>query len=647
MNNTVPQNIVNAALDAGNINEAIEIFSSNSSQLKSVRREFLSHIKNQLDLCRHYISPKTLIRLKDLFSADDHHLLEDLPNSTPEPVIGQFTFPSAAEPFGYVHEIRIAERKGSTLTTENQNLLDTVLSAVLSVLQEKTGLPLFIYPDEFYFTIHASFGREVENVDGGSMGLALALALYSFLTGQPVPPHLAATSRVSRDGKLGNVEYLDLKLKAIQRERHFITHVLLAVDQTKFSPVAGHDYVGFESLKEAVNYVFPGDVDIGRIQVHVDVESVTNKIKSSYKAKQYGLCMDLAGKLISYLKNHDLDGPSIQSLFLCYWRLGSCYCHKGDLEGTHDNLDKAETLYEKHSDIIGKKDYGSMKNNFAVSLIDAFQYNDAEKILKDNVDFYEKYVEVLPGVDRAKNLSTLSQLLNHLGQFQRSVDFQIEVVRILNNLGEKTYRNINYLAQFYTKMDRFDDARKSIEQIEIELSNLEKQSEKDSNQPYVHNTKAYLLFRETLKKAETFEVNLSSFKEFVEKCINPTDYTHGLINKYYGLFLCLGNKAQQEQGIGLLEKTACFFESFDEPMYRLIGLTVRVEKALTFLDRELIEACRDEMKTFPEVFDCQSYFTDYFKEEKKLVSTYIDPEFSWDGEKVRLTLKQLVEKIPY
>lgn len=138
--------------------------------------------------------------------------------------VGSAWFPAAATE-GALYRIDVVSSEASkgtkphrSLDAASRHLLDTVGAALFGAIHRHTRHPLIWNPFNYDFTIFDRYHRECTDVSGDSMGAALALALFSHLSGRPVPRHVVSTARVDRAGKLHPVGKLTEKGAAVSNE---------------------------------------------------------------------------------------------------------------------------------------------------------------------------------------------------------------------------------------------------------------------------------------------------------------------------------------------------------------------------------------------------------------------------------------------
>lgn len=96
--------------------------------------------------------------------------------------------------------------------------------------------------------------------DGGSLGLPLALAAFSELTGTPVPTSVAATGTVTSDGRVGEAEYIAAKTRSLLIEHPEVERVLVPM-----GPIPDRGDLPLEpvaTVKDALTAVFGNWADI-------------------------------------------------------------------------------------------------------------------------------------------------------------------------------------------------------------------------------------------------------------------------------------------------------------------------------------------------------------------------------------------------
>ena len=467
----------------GNINGVITETVAHYNQLGIVKLELLKKIGSYLKEYPTIISRQSTEAIKNLPDQDLKYAgipaaLNDLPLAALSPKPGRICFPVVTS-IGLVREIRFTNGTGSDLTPNRIEMLDQVGSPVFEVLRQKLNRMFLWRPEQYHHHILNTFEREDPQVDGESLGLPLALALYSHMTQISVPPDLSATGRLMRDGTIRPISGLNKKIQALKQEREFVERVLVSAQQEIDEIIPGINLIGAETIDEAIAEAFPSGAVSVSISAEIDLEGEVTKTERQYGDYLIDTCIKNASELIRHIESGKRipADKAVPALFKCYWRRGSCYCHKGDVKKTEANLKKANRLYENNKGLIHEQDYWNSRVNYAVLLKDIFRYDEAEKLHLR----IQKSIERMGGLDheKGKNLSSLSQLYLAQGRFLDAETLQKKAIK---QVREKDFhRNYGYLAQVHMRSGRFRQAKYSLDRS-AEL--FKRASVKAQNNPF-------------------------------------------------------------------------------------------------------------------------------------------------------------------
>ena len=633
----------------GNINLVIIEIVEHYTKLRAFRPELMERVSFYLDNFSQLLSPEMIHALKSL-------PLEDLQNfglsdkldafhvTSPAPACGQIYFPVISTR-GQVYEIRIIKENMKTLLPLRLELLDQVGAPAYSVLQDSLSCNLFWDPGQFSFQILDTFGREDATVSGESMGLPLALALYSIETKKDLPPNLSATAAVKRDGSVEPVAGLKEKLTALSRERHFVNTVFVSKRQEINFTIRGLKIVKVDSLKDAINMAFTGPVDPSAFPAGIDVGAEISRIKRQYKNHLIDTCLGNALRLTGYLETKNCPisrEKAAEALFVCYWRRGSCHCHKGQVELTKRNLDKAQTLYNKYKGNIRPHTYLNMKINHGVHLKDIFRYKEAEDLHKA----ISSEAKRITGVDweKAKNLSSLSQLYLAQRRFQEAVDLQKKAISIFSK--DEMHRNYNYLGLIYTRNADFSKAARAFRQTFtlLEQKDLDTREEDLS---FYHLYYSEYLYRNGINQKRGVKKSFQELQEIAAHYPDITWYVPALIHKFSGLAFL--HEGKETKGLKDLERATQFFDSRFDAMHRLLGATVRAERALYLLETGQIDEAAGDVRSIRDSLSAQKDIKQFFIKEIMKIRDYLRfkylKESRIQGMKKILTIVK--KKIPY
>ena len=614
--------------------------------LGPIKPELLERIAHYVEKCPALISPPSVNALNTFPQADLDHadlapVLKNLPVDHRERNrCGSLDFPVAAT-MGYIREIRLSNRDSSSLTPKRTALLDTVGSAVCSALQERVSRLVLWHPQRYDFVLTDAFEREDTRVDGDSMGLPLALALYSLITGTPVPRDVSATGRVMRDGTIRPVSSLKQKLAALERERWFVNRVLVSHQQKMDAGTASLNMIRVATLKEALDYVFPHAPE--HITADIDLNRELENVKRQYDQYLIDTCIENTTGLIKYLEapRHAIPKDrAVEALFRCYWRRGSCHCHKGAVQNTRSDLQKAETLYRENPGLILETDYWGSRINYAVLLKDIFRYKDAE-YLHHHI---QEGITRTGGLnhEKGKNIGSLSQLYLARGRFQKALDRQKEAMGMIRE--EDAHRNYGYLAQIQMRSGNLSGAKQSLKKAS---ALLEEQGARGSAKTFY----AWIFSEYLYRHIQTLKVpgkrHYSQVKYLLDKYPDTVSYVHALIRKFSGLAMIL--LGDHDGGLKLLEEAIDFFDGRSDPMLRLLGVSVRVEKSLWLIQKGQPENMNRDLRKIAKDLEIQSDIKHYFQKEIEILHQYL--EMGETGPEARANLLRalcsLQDQIPY
>lgn len=631
----------------GNINLLILEVVKHYNNLRPYRPELMERVAFYLD--NSILSPETIRALKSLPLVDlQNFFLSDKLNSfhitSPAPSCGRIYFPIIATR-GQIYEIRIQKKRIKGFLPLKLELLDQVGAPVYSLLQDLLSWNLFWDPGQFSFQILDTFGREDSTVSGQSMALPLALALYSIETKKDLPPNLSATAAIKRDGSVEPVEGLKEKLATLRRERHFIDTVFVSKRQEINFAIRDLKIVKVDNLKDTINIAFPGPVDPSVFPAGIDVDVEISKINEQYDSYLIDTCLGNALRLTRYLEARDCPlsrEERAKTLFVCYWRRGSCHCHKGQVELTKRNLDKANALYNKYKGIIRPHTYLNMKISHGVHLKDIFRYKEAEDLHKA----INSEAENITGVDeeQAKNLSSLSQLYLAQRRFQEAVELQKKAISLFRK--SERYRNHNYLALIYTRNSDFPMAARAFKQT----LNLLVQADSDTHKkglPFYHLYFSEYLYKSGMNQKRGVKQRLQELHEIADRYPDITWYVPALIHKFSGCAFL--SEEEENKGLKTLEKVMQFFDSQFDAMHRLLGVTVRADRALYLLETFQIDEAADDIRSIRDSLSAQKDIKQFFNKEIMKIRDYLRfkyiKENQIQGMKKMLTIVK--NKIPY
>ena len=633
----------------GNINLLVTEMVKHYGALRPVRPELMGRVGFYFDSFSQFLSPQTINILKSLPEIDlrSYGLLKKLNAFRPSPPIpscGRIFFPVVTNR-GQVKELSVSGKATDQLPSLRLELLDQVGASVFSVLQKSLSWNLFWDPGQFSFQVLDTFGREDTTVSGESMGLSLALALYSFATQQEIRPDISSTGRVRRDGRVEPVEGLKEKLTALKRERCFVERVLISKRQKVNFRIKGLKLVRVDRLKDAIIMVFPDPVDHSVLPSKIDVDAEVKRIEGQYDSYLIETCMENALKLTRYLEARGCPISReriMKALFVCYWRRGCCHCHKGQVVLTNKNLDKAYALYKKHSGVIRPHKYLNMKINHAIHLKDIFRYKEAKDLHKA----ISSEAKRITGVDKemAKNLSSLSQLYLAQRRFKEAVEFQREAIRLFTE--EERHRNYAYLGIIFTRAGDFPKATNAFKRAFNLLEKIDTNT-RNKNLPFCHLYYSEYLYRRSVNQARGAMKRFQELHDIAGRYPDISWYVPALIHKFSGtVFL---HEGKEKNGLELLENGIQFFDGQFDAMHRLLGATVRTERALYVIKTGRIDEAATDIRGIRDSLSMQKDIKGFFSKELVKIRGYLRfkyPEKEQTQEMNKM-LARLKTKIPY
>jgi len=290
----------------GNFNALILKTVEHFADLTFVRPELLEKISHYLKKQMDLTSPFAVQALSKIPKIHLQHyglaqLLKSYKSRLPKPRIGCIHFPVVTSSVGIVSKIQVADKEASDMPEWKLKFLEQVGSPTFSALRQKLGRLFLWYPEQYHFNVLDHFENEDNDVKGYSLGLPLALALYSHVTKLPVPTDLSATGDVKSNGTIKPVECIDEKIEALSRERYFIKRVLVSHDQQLQTEIPDLKLVRVKTVKDAIAEAFPDKIDPLSFHVQIDIQKEKDRIADQYRKSLYTACIDNSESLIKYL----------------------------------------------------------------------------------------------------------------------------------------------------------------------------------------------------------------------------------------------------------------------------------------------------------------------------------------------------------
>lgn len=635
----------------GNFNAFILQLVKHYNSLFAFRHHLLERTCHLLKNFRHLISPLTIRAFSNISGADMKTFglapLITLPCRKSTAAKGQVPV-AVMTSQGLIRDLVVQKSDLSNVLPHQVSLLDEVGAPVLRFLGERLGYKLLPWnPGDFRYSLNDSYGNEDNDVRGNSIGLALALALYSRITETGVSPIYSAIGEVKRNGTVRPVdaESVDEKLDTLKRERHELTHVFVPADQEVSRSHPGLKLIRVKDLSSALATVFPGQPPLAPLEHPIDVEEELRKIGKQYGLYLLNTCIENTQRLIDFLQSNTCSLPRekvVRGKFYCYWRQGSCYCHKGAVEKAKQCLIEARKIYDANRGIIPVSEYLSCLNSYGVVLKDIFRYKDAEK---QHLEI-EREIKATRGLDldRGKNLSSLSQLYLAQGRFQKALEHQRTAISLLPK--ETLHRNYGYLAQIFTRMGDLARARRALEKAEFLLKTAPPDVQ-TKDYPFYHWILAECLLASCRSSKRSKKESLNRLSDIPSKYPKIEMYTHALVYKFWG-------HSQLEfgivnEGMAALNYSLNYLEAQLNPMYHLLGASVRVERALYLIRAGKADDIFPDLRAIRSALSIQRDIKRFFSSD--LMKIFRQLQFSrkkgGDIQKIPSALESLKSKIPY
>ena len=635
---------------AGNINGVILKAAAAWDQIQPVRSLLLKRIAYYLEHYPAFITPASVKALKKLpQNLLSHFKIKNFIDSYQplDPADSFSLYFPAVTLKGLVRRIEIQNTSFQHLSSARRQLLEQTGAAMFAVLRQKSNLPLLWYPANYSFSLLDIDENEDQSVEGLSMGLALSLVLYAHITKTPLPIDISATAEVRRNGDLYPVHGIEEKIKIIQQERPFIKKIFISDLQQVDIAVTGIELVRVKTLSEALDIICPSKIDPAILSAPVEIETALENIHKQYWQYLIDTCIENAKILAGYITSKNCPHPKkrkLPVLFACYWRLGSCYCHKGKVQKSFQLLKKAEALYNKNKGLINFKDFLNSRINFAVTLKDIFRYKEAKAL---HLKVLEEIERIGSGLDyeNGKNLSSLSQLYLAECNFAEAEKYQRQALKFIP--GDEIHRNLNYLAQILFRSGRFRSARTCLDKSKELIERTEKYRQK--NLIFFNWFLSEYLYRKgaSLKQRPQKIKNFNDLHLLASKYPDINGYVPALIHKFSAIALL--EQGNRQEGMDRLDLVIQHFNAQNSPIFRLLGVSASVEKALYLLKYSELPEAAKSLKDIRKNLKLQKDIHHYFSKEIKEISKYL--RFKNPGEDrikaVCSALEALGRKIPY
>lgn len=576
---------------------------------------------------------------------DDKDILKALAQSdkqTPQLSFGEIYFPVATT-IGFIRRIKIFKDSHSRLSPSAMALADTVGGTVFDVLEESVGLHFFWDPTRYYFALYDHRNVEDHTIEGKSLGLPLALAMFSYVTRMPVPMDICATARVTRDGSILPVSSLPEKVAALQSEKPQIRYLMVSQEQPLPDDIHGIEFVRVSTVEQAIAYAFKKAPSLSNLTCRMDLDREILRIQRQYKNFFIDTCMRNIQRLMDYLESpHSpvLPDKKVYGLFICYWRYGSCLCQRGKIVKALGCLEKAKEIFNRNRGSFDYDAYLNLQISYAVVLKDFFCYSKAAKIHRQ----VNSELARIGSKDhfKGKNYSAQSQLCLAQKNYEQAAILQKKAIRLIND--NERYRNENYLAQIYVRNNQFRTARYHMDRAG-QLLDTATSDEKLKNRPFLDWIRAEYLYRKGVSLKRPVQV-FSELEELAGR-YNVVDwYVPALIHKFYALSQ-LRSKGYLDAREGLEQVTA-FFNNKMNPIHRLILLSIRAELALWQIQNREMEMARPTIKGICLIFENQHpNIRKIFDKQYGTLSSCLHNTTGDTARGVLDALQSVVSQIPY
>ncbi len=304
----------------------------------------------------------------------------------------------------------------------------SIRAAQTAVLQHllasnQLDLPRTLRRGEHY-TLQGPPAAETYLKEGHSMGAAAAVATVSRWCDLPVDEDLFITGGIDTSGAICAVDCLDEKVAAVLRERPHAKKVIVprqelqdagGVSECRISPVGTiaellHEVFGPEQLQRSASRFT--DIE-GAVRKGVELYEKHNNFQAAE------IVMRTALTAIDERRAGDTDAHRTDE-FTALWRLGSSLVHRGKVQEATQVFQRAEDLGSRLWDarLLSPQAYLGYRNNRAVLLRDAYQYEEASACLEATLTLQHQMRQ-----DRrelAKTLGNLGELWSIMGTYDRA-----------------------------------------------------------------------------------------------------------------------------------------------------------------------------------------------------------------------------------
>ena len=297
--------------------------------------------------------------------------------------------------------------------------------------------------------------------DGGSIGAAAAVALYSAWTGVALPRGIAVTGGVDARGKILPVGGLLAKVRAVLRERPGVRLVVVPreheTDNTDGLAEAQDPRVrGVETVEQLLELVFGAGAMAARAAGPVDIEGTVRLGVELYEKRgSFAFAAEVLSVALQAIDRARVRGELSAHRpeeLTASWRLGSAMIHLGQTAEAEALLGRARELAEAlwQAQELDPRVYLGFRGNLAVLLRDLFRPAEAEVLLRQNLILQRQLRQAKR--EQAKTLGNLGELLTYMDRFQEAeeaLDEALEFIRAV--YPDEIPRELCYLGNLHLR----------------------------------------------------------------------------------------------------------------------------------------------------------------------------------------------------
>ncbi len=263
--------------------------------------------------------------------------------------------------------------------------------------------------------------------DGGSIGAAAAVVLFSLWNDLPVPPGILLTGCIGPGGAVGKVSHTTAKVHAALREQPSSRLVIVPAEgmDLEAEDDADERVEGVATLEALLERLFGSSALELQPVAAVDIEGTVRKgIELYEKLNSYRAAEEVLGLALAAItaRREAAGDPTLHrpEEFACRWRVGSALVHQGRVEQADRALGDARRLGEAlwQAEELDPRDYLGLLGSLAVLLRDRYRYDEAEVLLLETLELQRQLRQGKR--ERAKTLGNLGELWTITGAYQRA-----------------------------------------------------------------------------------------------------------------------------------------------------------------------------------------------------------------------------------